>query len=787
MRRLTPYAAASLCAFFYLYAHAGVGPTTTAEKISDSATVTSAATASSEANLSGCRCPEIDPAFIAPTESEATAITETELPVEQSADLPAKLRAAKVSYKPVPKADVLSREVAAENAVRRLDRYLKNAGETGDGWRKYLELSKLQEALDKGVALQPAVVQGFIDRFSDGSDGLELPQFAAVRNALKSFNEALVVYQNATAKAQYEQDLDHLADNLDHAAKTNGQLNRGPTGELLSRVAATGQSSELVAQVKQEVSQPNLRVFASRRIVAGGIDDKLDEPTPIKDVILGTQVTGSGHTTGNVRSALIPNKNKAVIEIQLHGETASKTVGHNGPVTIFSHGTTKLAGKKRIDFDDKEFVGEPANADACTSNNIDNLCICGGFIVQHIATKRVYASKSTGEAIASQHAEARLERRMNEKTADLLVNANRSFDERFRDPLNRIGAYPQMLKFSTTADWLSVIGLQARDNELGANTPAPKSADGAELSIRLHESLIENFAAAIAPGRTARSVQYRRTMHDAMGEPYAPAEFADFVLCLAESGAPADVRDPLLVVKFDQFQSLMKDRFNLQVTEADYLALTKAVHDGTLTEAQFKKYLAGLSRDPISYADTKAIPQNAQINYSGMTFADSQPVSIKFAGNEVQLTLRVASFTQPRLDNDGKRQVNQFPAEIYVTYKIAMNGGKATLTRVDGSYGVRPLGQEDQNLSLRDRTRRSTMFTKTLPRRFFGVGETQADDEDANEEPFFPSQKESTGLTLRGRWQRLGELPWAQISADNGWLALGWTMPPTPPTPQGAE
>jgi hypothetical protein len=184
MRRLTPYAAATLCAVFYLYAQAGVGLTPTAEKIAEPAAVTSAVAASSETEASGCHCPELDPAFIAPTESEATVIADTEQPVVQSPDLPAKLRAAKVSYKPVPKADVLSREVAAENAVRRLDRYLKNAGETGEGWRKYLELSKLQEALDKGVALQPAILQGYIDRFSDGSDGLELPQFASVRNAL---------------------------------------------------------------------------------------------------------------------------------------------------------------------------------------------------------------------------------------------------------------------------------------------------------------------------------------------------------------------------------------------------------------------------------------------------------------------------------------------------------------------------------------------------------------------------------------------------------------------------
>jgi hypothetical protein len=231
----------------------------------------------------------------------------------------------------------------------------------------------------------------------------------------------------------------------------------------------------------------------------------------------------------------------------------------------------------------------------------------------------------------------------------------------------------------------------------------------------------------------------------------------------------------------------MKDRFNLDVTERQFQALAKALNDGTLTEEQFNKYLAPLSAQPITYEPARRLPRDAQLNYSGMTFAETEPVSIDFSGDQIKLVLRVTSFTQPTLDNDGKRVVNNLPAEIFVTYRVVMEGGKVTLTRVENSYGVKPVGEEDPNLSQRDRIRRSTLLTKTLPRRFFGIGDAPTEDEDPGAEPFFPPQKESTGLTLRGRWKRLGELPWTQIGADNGWLALGWAMPNTPPAPSGAE
>src|SRR5436190_1699759 len=108
MRTLTPYAAATLCAVFYLYSHSGAGETATARLPTEStATTTVRGVLSSDAILSDRDSPTLEPTFIAPTD-EFTAITDdAEQIVQPSADLPAKLRAAKVSYKPVPKAEVL--------------------------------------------------------------------------------------------------------------------------------------------------------------------------------------------------------------------------------------------------------------------------------------------------------------------------------------------------------------------------------------------------------------------------------------------------------------------------------------------------------------------------------------------------------------------------------------------------------------------------------------------------------------------------------------------------------
>ncbi len=90
------------------------------------------------------------------------------------------------------------------------------------------------------------------------------------------------------------------------------------------------------APLKRQFNQPNVLVRVSNDVVAGGIDDNLNEKTPIEDVILGTQISGTGDTTGRVTSTLVPSRNNAKIQLELKGRTLARTVGWNGPVTIFS-------------------------------------------------------------------------------------------------------------------------------------------------------------------------------------------------------------------------------------------------------------------------------------------------------------------------------------------------------------------------------------------------------------------------------------------------------------------
>ena len=126
MRRLYPYAAATLCSVFYLYTHAGANQPLLDLAVEANLTATAGGTFAIEptsavetaAEATSPRveslCFDIDPAFAVPeTQLESTSLlADIETPPVPTPDLTAKIRAAKVSFKPIPKADILTRQVA---------------------------------------------------------------------------------------------------------------------------------------------------------------------------------------------------------------------------------------------------------------------------------------------------------------------------------------------------------------------------------------------------------------------------------------------------------------------------------------------------------------------------------------------------------------------------------------------------------------------------------------------------------------------------------------------------
>ena len=262
--------------------------------------------------------------------------------------------------------------------------------------------------------------------------------------------------------------------------------------------------------------QQNLHVHVSERFLAAGMNQPVDETAPLTDNILGTSISGTGHTVAKTDLSLVPSLENALLDMSLIGHTTTRTVGYNGPAAIYASGTTQIMGKKRIIIDANGFSSKPATASASTKTNITGIN-AGGAMAQRIATNRVYESKPQAEQIGASHAAARVRQRMEAQVDEQLRKSQASYLKNFRNPFVRRRQFPA-IHFSTSEDALSVDALQADRFQLAASEAAPNLVDVHDVGLRLHESLVNNAAAALLAGVTLKEKEVQDQVIEWRGE-----------------------------------------------------------------------------------------------------------------------------------------------------------------------------------------------------------------------------------------------------------------------------
>lgn len=417
-----------------------------------------------------------------------------------------KVLAEKSKFSAVDAQGVVAAKAELNQAVAALNAYFAQMGEYGPAWKNYLRWSELEAQLAKNSGYDTAALAKVQRRFSGGFVGLEEPEFAAVGTKLATFISRAEAVQNANLQADYAKHLDALAASLD-------QIGAGaPTADQSVAVASeiawlerNGQVTPALTELKNSYSNSNLLIEVSEKFLADTIAQPVDETEPVRDCILGTSISGTGRTVGNVGVELVENPNQAQFTTIFDAVNNSRTVGSNRSALIYSVGTTKLDAGTTLFLDDRGWAAGPITANARVNSRITGFgSTKGGIIgklVKKIAAKKAPQQQGQAQAIASQHARQRLAGRMRDQVAKLVVDANAEINNRIRKPLERFGQYPERLNYSSTHDALLVRALETTPGRLGAPTAPPQPAVGSLVSVRVHQSLVSNSAQGALAGR----------------------------------------------------------------------------------------------------------------------------------------------------------------------------------------------------------------------------------------------------------------------------------------------
>ena len=337
--------------------------------------------------------------------------------------------------------------------------------------------------------------------------------------ALRRYLNVARAIDNPQIKSAYEKLLDALPARLDAYAKAPTPVEAQVIGEAIGWLEDFQQADALVAAVRKRFCRPNLFLQVSRDLIAAGLAEPVEETGPVRDVILGTRIYGTGHTTGHLDIQFSPNQEDAAIDTVLTTETHSDNIGYNGPVRVYSRGVTNIDARKRFLINDQGITAMPAASLATTSSTIDQICaVRGGQLVEGFAWKRACRDKQRAEAIGSCHAEDRVNRRIDQQADEMLVRANDKFQEKFRQPLFERKLLPRPLRFSTTTDALRIMGLEAGPAQLASSTAPPKLSEASDVAVRVHESMINNAAATMLAGRTVSEEEFLQAIGDILGK-----------------------------------------------------------------------------------------------------------------------------------------------------------------------------------------------------------------------------------------------------------------------------
>jgi hypothetical protein len=588
----------------------------------------------------------------------ALAAWSEDLSVVQAGGLSEAALGAQSKFAPITAEDAAQAKAKLESALAKLNAYL--TGDNGQRWRAYLRLDQLADQL-QSESPRLDELAGIYNQFTADQVGLETPVFANAGTALDQYI-SVVAANRDDLKQQYAAQLKTLAEALNQYSDDHSEELATAIGTRLGWLQRMRQARGLVRAVRRRYSNPNLYVAASARLVAAGIEQDVDDNGPVRDYILGTDISGTGHTVGSVSLKLVPSEENAMLEILLAGRTITRTVGYNGPATVYTNGNVEISGSKRIVIDATGFKSYPAKGHATARTQITGVG-ARHKMVQRIASRRAAKLKPQAERIGSDHAGDRVRDRVEEQSGSQLSEAHANYVTKFRKPLLRRREFPELLRFRTTEDYLLVTGMKANRMQLAAPGEPPTVDGDHDLVVRVHESMINNLAAAMLSGVTLKEEEVQQQVIELRGE--LPEKLKS---------------DP--------------------------------------------------DKDPWS-----------------ITFASSRPVTVKFAEDGFEFTIRGQRYTSGDRDF---RAMN-----ITAKYKAEISGNGARLVR-QGDLSILP----PNFVPGKSRLSSQQITLRTLLERRFG--------------DLFEAEIKSEGLELPGNWKNAGRLDLKVLQSKAGWLAMAW-------------
>lgn len=284
------------------------------------------------------------------------------------------------------------------------------------------------------------------------------------------------------------------------------ELNSGADrGEDLYRTAYRMKSSrsEVCRKFGEAINiiydNSNTKVYISEALINRLLPIQDPEFDVVQETVLNNPVAGQRRTDTQVLIKLIPNPDKLLFNLWIHGQMIASTTSNVFPAKMYNESRATYLGRKEMEW--KKYGVEHKPTEVMVNNSsklndvrtdIDFVPILSDF-VRGVAKGQYELMQADIERETKNRILQEVRKRVDKEASERFDELNVRMKERFFGHLEQLGLDLNIQNARTTNEWLLASLRLESERSLGSQTVEPPTLPGAFADLKVHESSVNIF------------------------------------------------------------------------------------------------------------------------------------------------------------------------------------------------------------------------------------------------------------------------------------------------------
>lgn len=352
-------------------------------------------------------------------------------------------------------------------------------------------------------------------------------RFVVLRQALDNYVKVAAAVDQPYNPEKLRTELANLVRSAEKFEESQSSVDAAAVRKAFDAVrkSSPDNGQRIAAAMSTHYFNFNLRVVVSEKFLSKLVSESTTKQGPVRDFILGANVSGNQTTTATVGIDLKPSAQGIRLNLLLNGLSQSNTVGVTEEANVYTFGRHAFRAWKPITFDGEKFVTgaadisvSPHNTTTGISTKYSNVPIFGGF-AESIAMGEVENKRAQAEAIAAQRVSSRVLPEFNQEVDNKVAELNKDLEEKVNAKLRRKDLFPSATSYRSSEDDLRVNLRLMADGELAGGDGPFVSVPAGGFVVALHESLLNNSLDRLKfSGRTMTEQEVAKEIEDSFSD-----------------------------------------------------------------------------------------------------------------------------------------------------------------------------------------------------------------------------------------------------------------------------